>query len=215
MTGAINVRFFFFGSFCKRVVRGAFSLTLTCRTILPLSFGGKFQCIHVYPSSSARLEFVQWSSSRHSFVKMLWRTSPKQVTVFRANMRAVIRFNCKRNWFIARPWRGEKTALLLFFVVHLFDLRVRSHHSHCLSHAFFFFGAKSYQENFPAVWLTAKHMRGVWTPRSRSWVKHRRKHRSSLPPPPFFLYSTTPYIVREVLSLRERERERERERGGD
>ena len=34
-------------------------------------------------------------------------------------------------------WRGETTALLLFFVVHLSDLRVRSHHSHCLSQAFF------------------------------------------------------------------------------
>ena len=50
---------FFFGPFYKRVARGAFSLTLTCRTILPLSFGGDFQCIHVYPSSWARLEFVQ------------------------------------------------------------------------------------------------------------------------------------------------------------
>ena len=71
----------------------------------------------------ARLEFVQWSSSRRSFAKMLWRTSPKQsrdnrrqqVTVLRAEMRAVIRFNSRRNWFIARPWRGETTALLLFF----------------------------------------------------------------------------------------------------
>ena len=42
---------FFFGPFCKRVTRGAFSSTLTCRTTLPLSFGGDFQCIHVYPSS--------------------------------------------------------------------------------------------------------------------------------------------------------------------
>ena len=51
MTGAINIRFFSYGPFYKRVARGAFSLSLTCRTILPLSFGGDFQCIHVYPRS--------------------------------------------------------------------------------------------------------------------------------------------------------------------
>ena len=84
---------------------------------------------------------------------MLCRTPPKQlrdnrrqqVTVFRAKMWAVIRFNSRRNRFIARPWRGETTALLLFFVVHLSDLWVRSHHSQS-SFFFFFFGAKSYQE---------------------------------------------------------------------
>ena len=51
----------------------------------------------------------------------------QQVTVSRAKMRAVIRFNSRRNRFIAR--RGETTALLLFLVVHLSDLRVRLHHS--------------------------------------------------------------------------------------
>ena len=45
---------FFFGPFYKRVARGAFSLTLTCRTILPLSFGGDFQCIHVITSWRSR-----------------------------------------------------------------------------------------------------------------------------------------------------------------
>ena len=163
----------FFGPFYKRVARGAFSLTLTCRTILSLSFGGDFQCIHVYPSSWGRLEFVQWSSSRRSFPKMLWRTSSKQsrdnrrqqVTVFRAKMRAVIRFNSRRNWFIARPWRGETTALL-FFVVHLSDLRVRSHRSHCLSPAFFLAPGGTKRKEFPAVWLTAQSMRGVLTPRT-------------------------------------------------
>ena len=49
----------------------------------------------------------------------------------RSKMRVVIRFKTRRNRFIAR--RGETTELLLFFVVHLSDLRVRSHHSHSVS----------------------------------------------------------------------------------
>ena len=201
MTGAINVRFFF-GPFYKRVARGAFSLTLTCRTILPLSFGGDFQCIHVYPSSwaRARLEFVQWSSWRRSFPKMLWRTSPKQsrdnrqqqVTVFRAKMRAVIRFNSRRNWVIARPWRGETTALL-FFVVHLSDLRVRSHRSHCLSQAFFFLAPRgTKRKEFPAVWLTAQRMRRVLTPRTRAESNIAQCIDASLPPPLFFFIPLPP-----------------------
>ena len=162
--------FFFFGPFYKRVARGAFSLTLTCRTILPLSFGGDFQCIHVYPSSWARLEFVQWSSSRRSFAKMLWRTSPKhsrdnrrqQVTVFRAKMRAVIRFNSRRNWFIARPWRGETTALLLFFVVHLSDLRVRSHHFTVSVKPFFWRQELPRERNFPRFDWPPNACVGFW-----------------------------------------------------
>ena len=195
MTGAINARFFFFGSFYKRVARGAFSLTLTCRTILPLSFGGEFQCIHVYPSSWERLEFVQWSSSRRSFAKMSWRTSPKQsrdnrrqqVTVFLAKMRAVIRFNSRRNWFIARPWRGETTALLLFFVVHLSDLRVRSHHF-TVSVKPFFFGAKSYQEKGISRGLIDRSTHAWGFDASNpSWVKHRRMRRCVVATPLFFI----------------------------
>ena len=209
MTGAINVRFFFFGPFYKRVARGAFSLTLTCRTILPLSFGGDFQCIHVYPSSWARLGFVQWSSSRRSFPKMLRRTSPKQsrdnrrqqVTVFRAELRAVIRFNSRRNWFIARPWRGETTALLLFFVVHLSDLRVRSHHF-TVSQVFFFLAPRvTKRKEFPAVWLTAQRMRGVLTPRTRAESNIAECIDASLPPP-FFLFHYPLIVPRQELRTR-------------
>ena len=47
----------------KRVARGAFSVTFSRRTILPLSIGGEIQCIHVYPCSWILLNFVQCSSS--------------------------------------------------------------------------------------------------------------------------------------------------------
>ena len=188
---------FFFGPFHKRVARGSFSLTLTCRTILPLSFAGDFQCIHVYPSSWARLKFVQWSSSRRSFPKMLWRTSPKQsrdnrrqqlTLVFRAKMRAVIRFNSRRNWFIARPWRRETTALLLFFVVHLSDLRVRSHHFTVSVKPFFLAPRVTKRKEFPVVWLSAQRMRGVWTPRTRAESNIAKCMDASLPPPFLFHY---------------------------
>ena len=39
-------------SFSKTVMRGAFSVTLFRRTILPLSIGGETQCVHVYPCMS-------------------------------------------------------------------------------------------------------------------------------------------------------------------
>ena len=143
---------FFFGPFYKRVARGVFSLTLTCRTILPLSFGNDFQCIHAYPSSWARLEVVQWSSSRRSFAKILWRTSPKQsrdnrrqqVIGFRAKMRAVIRFNSRRNWFIARPEeeRQQHSCSSLLSI----SLTSEFAHTTSLSQSSLFFGAKSYLE---------------------------------------------------------------------
>ena len=88
---------FFFGPFYKRVARGAFSLTFTCRTILPLSFGSDFQCIHVHPSSRARLELVQWSSPRRSFAKMLWRTSLKQSLITAGSRWQCSRLICGRS----------------------------------------------------------------------------------------------------------------------
>ena len=168
-------------------------------------FGGDFQCIHVYPSSWARLEFVQWSSSRPSFPKMLWRTSPKQsrdnrrqqVTVFRAKMRAVIRFNTgRRNGFIARPWRGETTALL-FFVVHLSYLTSEFAHTALTVSVklFFFFLAPrcTKRKEFPAVWLTAQRKRGVLTPRTRAESNIAECIDASLPPP-FFLFHYYPLV---------------------
>ena len=202
MTGAINVRFFSLDHSTKRVARGAFSLTLTCRTILPLSFGGDFQCIHVYPSSWARLEFVQWSSSRRSFAKMLWRTSPKQsrdnrrqqVTVFRAKMRAVIRFNSRRNWFIARPWRGEKqhSCSSLLSISLTSDCPSSLTPLHCPSQAFFFWRQELPRERiFPRFDWPLNACVGFWRlepelSQTSQNASMRRCH------PPFFFYSTTP-----------------------
>ena len=108
----------------------------------------------MYPSSGARLEFVQWSSSRRSFAKMLWRTSPKesrdnrrqQVTVFRAKMRAVIRFNTSENTD-SSPDPEEKrqqhscSSLLSISLTSEF-----AHTTLTVSVKLFLFGAKSYQE---------------------------------------------------------------------
>ena len=105
----------------------------------------------------------------------------------RSKMRAVIRFNGKRNRFIARLG-GETTALLLFFVVHLSDVRVRSHHSQ----SSFFFGAKSYQVKEISRGLIDRstHAWGFDTS-NPIWVKHRRMQWCGVAIPPF-VYSTTP-----------------------
>ena len=194
--------FFSLDPFYKRVARGAFSLTLTCRTILPLSLWRWFfnvsTCIqarehdsnlcngHRQDVPSRRCCGEHRGSSRRD-------NRRQQVTVFRAKMRAVIRFNSRRNWFIARPWKGETTALLLFFVVHLSDRRVRSHHFTVSVKPFFFWRQENTKrKEFPAVWLTAQRMRGVLTPRTRAESNIAECVDASLPPP-FFFYSTTPY----------------------
>ena len=183
---------FFFGPFYKRVARGAFSLTLTCRTILPLSFGGDFQCIHLYPSSWARLEFVQWSSSRRSFAKMLWRTSPKQsrdnrrqqVTVFRAKMRRPSDSIAEETDSSPDPEeeRQQHSCSLL-------SISLTSEFAHTALSQLFFFGAKRFKrKEFPAVWLTAQRMRvGFWRlepelSQTSQNASMRRCH------PPFFLF---------------------------
>ena len=108
----------------------------------------------------------------------------------RSKMRAVIRFNSRRKSFIAR--RGETTALLLFFVVHLSDLRLRvsSHHSQS---SFFFLGPKSYQEKeISRVLIDRSTHAWGFDASNPSWVKHRRMHRFVVGHPPFFFIPLPP-----------------------
>ena len=173
----------------KRCVRMEFDLQSYSSPVLWRWFSMYPHVSKLVSTTRIFCKFVQWSSSRHSFMKMLWRTllkhscdnRPQQVIVFRAKMRVV-----RRNTFIAR--RGETTALLLFFVAHLSDLRVRSHHSQPG-----FFGAKSYQEKEISRDLIDCSMHALGFDTSNpSWVEHRRMQRCGMATPPLFFYSTTP-----------------------
>ena len=195
MTGAINVRFVFFGPFYKRVARGAFSLTLTCRTILPLSFDGDFQCIHVYPSSWAWLEFVQWSSWRRSFAKMSLRTSPKQSPA-RGSRWQCSGLRCGRSSdSIAKETdsspdpeeeRQQHSCSSLLSISLTSEL---AHTTHCLGQAFFFLAPRvTMQEKGISRGLIARstHTWG-FDASNPSWVNHRRMHRCVVATP-FFLF---------------------------
>ena len=191
--------FFFFGPFYERVARGEFSLTLTCRTILPLSFGGDFQWIPVYPSSWARLEFVQWSSSRRSFAKMLWRTSPKQsrdnrrqqVTVSRAKMRAVIRFSIAEETDSSPDPEEERqhscSSLLSFSLTSEF-----AHTTSLSQSSLFFFWRQELprERNFPRFDWPLNACVGFWRlgPELSQTSQNASMRRCHNP----FFYSTTP-----------------------
>ena len=196
MTGAINVRFFF-GPFYKRVARGAFSLTLTCRTILPLSFGGDFQCIHVYPSSWARLEFVQWSSSRRSFAKMLWRTSPKQSRDNRRQQVTVLTFR-------AKMWRSSDSIAeetdsspdpeeeRQQHSCSLLSISLTSEFAHtALSQLFFLRQEVPRERNFPRFDWPLNACVGFWRLEPELSQTSQNASMRRCHPPPFF-YSTSP-----------------------
>ena len=87
---------FSWASSSERVAGGAFSVTFSRRTILPLSIGGEIQCIHLYPCSWTLPNFVQCSSS----VVALYGQLLDNFCFFFL-------------WFFCTvPWRGERCVLL-------------------------------------------------------------------------------------------------------
>ena len=196
MTGAINVRFFlwtFLQKGSERCVLIDFDLQNYPSPVL-------WRWFSMYPRVSklvSTTRIVQWSSSRRSFAKMLWRASPKQsrdnrrqqVTVFRAKMR-------QSSYSIAEetdssPDPEEKRQQHSCSLLSI-SLTTEFAHTALSLSQLFFFGAKRYQEKGISRGLIDRSTHAWGFDASNpSWVEHRRMHRCVVATPLFF-YSTTP-----------------------
>ena len=123
---------------------------------------------------------------------MLWRTSPKQSRDNRRQQVTVFRLRCGRS----SDWIAEETdsspdpeeERQQHSCSSLLSISLTSEFAHTTSLSqsslFFFFLAPrvTKRKEFPSVWLTAKRMRGVLTPRTRAESNIAECIDASLPP---------------------------------